>query len=247
MYQDFLGLLLAEETLSALVRAYFTEDELRRAPVDPDDADAYVIVRTCVADIDADAANAALFRDLLGLLAQEGTYLVYAAFPERRALYETLGFEPVAATELYHWIADFPFQGYVLDLKRIGFEAWIEALMEGRRATRRPTADQLEADLTDLLPQLDDDGAVARSALGRRAGSADAVRRMVRAALVRPSRTRPRPTSSSRCERSSSRTSSGRRAMSAWPTGYRSRGRRSTGCSAAGAGRWPRSSAGAGG
>ncbi|MEX2394288.1 MAG: hypothetical protein WD826_07400 [Actinomycetota bacterium] len=183
LYRGSLPLLRAEETLSALVRSHWNDAELARLPVEGADADAFVIVRTCVADSEPSATNAALFRDLLGLLALEGTYVVYAAFPERRALYESLGFKPVRTTEVYHWIADYPFQAYVLDLKRIGFESWIEALMAGRAPARRPTADELETELSELLPRWDDVAAIGRSSLAGIAGDAEGVRALVQSAL----------------------------------------------------------------
>ena len=183
LFQESLRLLRAEETLSALLRAKWSDDELAAAPVDAKDSDAYVIVRTCVGERNAEAANGALFRDLLGLLAQEGVYVVYAAFPERRALYEMLGFVPVRTAEVYHWIADYPFQAYVLDLKRVGFEAWIEAIMAGRTPARRPSADELEAEFAELLPRWDEDKAIEMSLLGRIVGDAEGVRGMIRAAI----------------------------------------------------------------
>lgn len=183
LYQASLRLLQAEETLSALVRAYWSPLDLAALPSRSEEADAYVIVRTCVLDIESEAANAALMRDLLGLLGREGTYVVYAAFPERRALYETLGFEPVPTPEVYHWIADYPFQAYVLDLKRVGFEGWIEAVMAGRTPARRPTADDVEKELSDLLPRWDEDQLLEVSQLGAFAGGAEPARAMIRAAL----------------------------------------------------------------
>lgn len=177
-----LRLLAGDEPLSALVHAQWSDEELQALPRDPDDADGFVIVRTCAVHDDPDAANAAIFRDLLGLLAREGTYVVYAAFPERRALYEALGFEPIATAEVYHWIAEFPFQAYVLDLKRIGFEPWIEALMSGRPVRKRLSVEEVERELTDLLPNLDD-GRVAASSLSSVATDAESARAVLRAAL----------------------------------------------------------------
>lgn len=183
LFQGSLSLLQAEETLSALVSAYWTRTELGNLPMRPDEADSFVIVRTCVLDVATEATNAALLRDLLGLLGREGIYVVYAAFPERRALYETLGFVPVPTPQVHHWIADHPFQGYVLDLKRVGFEAWVEAIMSGRAPMRRPTSDDLERELSSLLPRWDEDELLERSQLAAFAGGNDAARAMVRAAV----------------------------------------------------------------
>ena len=76
--------------------------DLERLPLRHEDADAFVIVRTCVAEKDTAAANSALFRDLLGLLALEGTYVVYAAFPERFYLSENLGRMVAAGKTAFH-------------------------------------------------------------------------------------------------------------------------------------------------
>jgi hypothetical protein len=182
LFQSSLRLLAADETLSALVRANWTDDELRALPRDPGDAEGYVIVRTCAVHDEIDAANGAIFRDLLGLLSLEGIYVVYAAFPDKRALYEALGFEPISTSEVYHWIREFPFQAYVLDLKRIGFEPWIEALMAGRPVRKRVSVEEVERELTELLPNLDD-ARVAASSLSSLARDAEGARAVLRAAL----------------------------------------------------------------
>jgi hypothetical protein len=152
-------------------------------PARPDDAVGYYLVRLCVLDEEAEATNAALIADTLGLIAREGVYFTAAALPLHREVLTTLRFEPIEGAEAPNWLPDYPFQGYALDLRRVGFEAWIDALMKGREIVPRPDADSLERELTDLLPVFDDDAAVEASSLGKLAGDAAAARRLVGSAV----------------------------------------------------------------
>jgi len=153
-------------------------------PERPGQAVAYYLVRMCVLDEETEATNAALVADTLGLVAREGVYFTTAALPLHRELLETLRFQPLPVATAANWLPDHPFVGYVLDLRRVGFEAWIDALMHGREIVPRPDADSLERELTDLLPALEDDALVASSSLGRLAGDAAGVRRLVRGTIT---------------------------------------------------------------
>jgi len=158
-------------------------------PERPDEAVAYYLVRMCVLDEETEATNAALIADMLGLIAREGVYLTVATLPLHRELLETLRFVPLSNSSAPNWLPDHPVTGYVLDLRRVGFEAWIDALMRGREIVPRPDADALEKELTEMLPSLDDDSLVSSSSLAKLAGDADGVRRLVRGAVTSLQRT----------------------------------------------------------
>ncbi len=136
----------------------------------PDDATAHYLVRMCVLDEEPEATNAALVQDTLGLIALEGVYFTVAAVPLHKAILEALRFEPIGGATGDHWLPDHPFQGYVLDLRRVGFEAWIDALMADRAIVPRPDADELEQELAELLPVLDEDDRLATSRLAQIGG-----------------------------------------------------------------------------
>jgi DNA-directed RNA polymerase specialized sigma24 family protein len=96
----------------------------------------------------------------------------------------TLRFDQIDDTTAENWLPDHPFVGYILDLRRVGFEAWIDALMHGREIVARPDAESLDRELTDLLPALEDDAVVGASSLAKIAGDAAGVRRLIRATLA---------------------------------------------------------------
>jgi hypothetical protein len=171
--------LLAEDAVHAPVIAQADRCDVP-VPERPSDAVGYYLVRMCVLDEEAEATNAALISDTLGLIAREGVYLTAAALPLHREVLETLRFAPIEATTTASWIPDHPFVGYMLDLRRVGFEAWIDALMHGRAIVPRPDADALEKELTELLPAMEDDAVVAASSLAQIAGDPAGVRRLIR-------------------------------------------------------------------
>ncbi len=175
--------LLAEDPVHRPVIAKLGELGIE-CPDRPDEAAGYYLVRMCVLDDEAEATNAALVSDTLGLLAREAVYLSVAALPLHRAVLETLRFERIEGASATHWLPDHPFDGYILDLRRVGFEAWIDALMRGREIVARPDADSLDRELTELLPVLEDDAAVGASSLAKIAGDADAVRRLLRGTMT---------------------------------------------------------------
>jgi len=175
--------LLNEDPIHRLVMKSVEASDVT-VPSRPDEAVAYYLVRLCVLDEDAEATNAALIADTLGLIAREGVYFTAAALPLHREVLTTLRFKPIEGVLEPNWLPDHPFRGYVLDLRRVGFEAWIDALMNGREIVPRPDADSLERELTELLPALNDDALVASSSLGKLAGDAAGVRSLVRGTVT---------------------------------------------------------------
>ncbi len=166
--------LLAEDpVLSALLRSWLDVAQ-PSIPTQAEDATAFYMVQACVIDVEPEATTAALFRDLFGLLSREGTYLATAALPIHRQLFERLGFEAVEGSTSTGWVRGHLFQGYVLDLDRVGFEAWMEALLAGRKPKRRAAADELERELGELLPHWHSDERLEGSSLAPSDSSAEA-------------------------------------------------------------------------
>jgi hypothetical protein len=131
-----------------------------------------------------EATRAALIRDLLSVLARGGVCLCALDMPEYRQLAEALGFRPIPGSEAM--FRESEYVGYVLDLRRIGAEAWIQSLLAG--GPRPPVGPgELERALRDVLVSWHDDDRVAGSALAVLTPSpgAEAVRSMVEAALDR--------------------------------------------------------------
>jgi hypothetical protein len=78
---------------------------------------------------------------------------------------EACGFERLPTARNEAWGAHYPVDGYVLDLSRIGFEPWIEAVMSGRRPPRPLGCAALEHELQGALRHWTDDGWLAHSRL----------------------------------------------------------------------------------
>jgi hypothetical protein len=142
------------------------------------------------------AVTAALMRDLFGVLEREGVVLITVALPEHKQLMRAMGFERLPVEYPQIWGSEFPTEAYMLDLQRIGLEAWIEAIMAGRRPPRVLAADELERAVQDVLTHWQDDAwltestlansaAIARSARGRHQVPSEAVRCAIREALKR--------------------------------------------------------------
>jgi hypothetical protein len=82
-------------------------------------------------------------------------------------------------------------QGYVLDLRRPGVDAWMDALLSGRQPLVVLTEEEREAAVRAALLHWHDDAALAQSPLAPRASAeepalpaAEAVRQAIRTALA---------------------------------------------------------------
>jgi energy-coupling factor transporter ATP-binding protein EcfA2 len=194
LYERSVAILVDNPTLWPVLRAHLSPSELAALPSDPDRADRYILVQAAHIGVLPEATHAALFRDLLATLAFGRVHYVVAGLPAHRSLWESLGFEQIPGAESPAWLAEHQtFYGYVLDLRRIGFEAWIEAIVAGRQPPRALSPDELASALEQVLRQWTDDAALAGSplmgsSLMSRSGVArpgpDDLRRAVRAALT---------------------------------------------------------------
>jgi DNA-directed RNA polymerase specialized sigma24 family protein len=142
-------------------------------------------------DVSREAVAAALLRDMFGVLALGGLYFAATALPRHRDIIEALGFAPVAGASSAGWFVGHPLQGYVLDLTRLGVDAWMDALMSGRQPPAMLTEEERESAVRTALLHWHDDATLAQSPLADRASGeepalpvAEAVRRDIRAALA---------------------------------------------------------------
>ena len=78
----------------------------------------------------AEAVQAALLRDLMGPLAAGGIYLASVAHPQYKMLLHALGFRHVPESTNACNDPRNPVEGYILDLRDVGFETWIEGLLD---------------------------------------------------------------------------------------------------------------------
>lgn len=194
LYDRTVALLLDHPILSPVLRAHLSPAEMAGLPRAPEGATRYFFVQAAHVGVLPEATLAALFRDILATLALGGVHYVMAAQPVHRSLFASLGFEQIPGAEALNWLAEHPLlYGYVLDLRQIGFESWIEAIVAGRRPPRTLGHDELRAALKAALREWRDDAALAtspllESVLVSRAGVAhpgpDDLRRVITEALA---------------------------------------------------------------
>lgn len=148
-----------------LLEYYFTPDELTSLPRHPQDAQIWWIVSIGYGEDDVSATRAAISRDTLGLFARGGLYLALTPLDVFKQLLQALGFERIPEVRSSVWGRGSPTDGFVLDLRRIGVEAWIEAIMAGRRPPRSMRLVEIERALSTLLPHWEDDALLRESPL----------------------------------------------------------------------------------
>jgi hypothetical protein len=78
---------------------------------------------------------------------------------------DSCGFQLLPVARNVAWGLDYPVDGYALDLSQIGFEPWIEAVMNGRRLPRSLHPAEVENELQTALRHWTDDGRLNRSLL----------------------------------------------------------------------------------
>lgn len=135
-------------------------------PRHPSESNAYFFVHLAHDDTDPVATQQALIRDVFGLFARGGIYVVTTPIPTYQQLFEALGFQRLREAQSWFWSAEQPEEGYMLDLTAIGFERWIDAIVAGRRPPHAMGLDELERSLAeDVLPNWHDDERLAVSPL----------------------------------------------------------------------------------
>jgi len=165
--------------------SYFTPEELRSLPADPEHAEIWWLVSVAYSDVDLAATRAALMRDSLGLFTRGGVYIGITPLDTMKQLLEALGFERVLEGRSYAWGKGSPTDSYVLDLRQIGVERWIEAIMAGRRVPKPLRQADIECELRELLPLWSDDARLGQSALAGSTLVDAAVRVAERPAAIR--------------------------------------------------------------
>jgi DNA-binding SARP family transcriptional activator len=102
-------------------------------PSSPDTARAYHFSHAAYVGDAASPTRARLVKEMFALLARNGVYSVSTPDPEYQRLVESLGFARLP--ELRHLIygRHYPCEHYELDLSKLTFARWAEALIEGNK------------------------------------------------------------------------------------------------------------------
>jgi hypothetical protein len=163
--QETIPLLDLHPAYGPLVHTHWSPRDLVALPASSDGATSFYLLHVVYAGEMPGAIRAALLRDLSSVFAGSGIYLSATFVPGNKRMLEACGFERRPAARNEAWGADYPVDGYVLDLSRIGFESWIEAVMSGRRPPRSLGCADLEHELQGALRHWADDYWLARSRL----------------------------------------------------------------------------------
>ena len=190
VYRGSIDLLLAHPVFAPLLEAYLGPEGIRSLPGVADDSPYHYLLQAATASGAPRSAEAALLRDVIGLLASGGVYLATVASAPRKRLCGALGFQPVAAARTDLGPGLEPAEGFMLDLRTVGVERWVDALVQGHPSPRGLTAPEVERELQAVLPRWAEDDVLVRSSLVELAPpdgprTADAVREVVRSALAR--------------------------------------------------------------
>lgn len=129
--RNWLSLFQSDGPVPQLVRACLSGQELAALPEQAEESAIYCLASMGYGAEHAEVIRAALLRDWLSIFARNGVYLCSTPARIIHDVLEALGFSrvPEAYSELYS--QQYPFEGYVLDLRGVGVDLWIEALIGG--------------------------------------------------------------------------------------------------------------------
>jgi DNA polymerase III delta prime subunit len=134
-----------------LLNAYFVPLRRKSLPATADRATAHYLLHVAATGTTAQATavRSALLRELGAIFGLGGTYLSSTALPLLNQLLEACGFELLSGSPD-------DANGWVLDLTRIGFDGWIETIMDGKPSNVRPDTAQLDSELLGALAHWND-------------------------------------------------------------------------------------------
>jgi hypothetical protein len=154
-------LLAPHPTYGPVLRRFVAMDASRSLPAEVSAATVCYNLHLAHLELRGDVVRAALVRRWLGSFAGEGAYLIATPLPSWRPALEALRFRPLPADGG----AEDPDLGYVLDLRGVGVEGWIGAVLGDRPLARALTAPEVEVELAALLAHWHDPARLGASPL----------------------------------------------------------------------------------
>jgi hypothetical protein len=145
--QETIPLVDRHPAYAPLLHAYWSRAALKDLPASPNQATAFYLLHVVFASEVPGAARAALYRDLARVFASGGEYLCSTFVPTYKRMLEACGFVRLDAARNEAWGNEYAVDGYVLDLSHIGFEPWIEAVMNGRQPPKPFDCADIEKEL----------------------------------------------------------------------------------------------------
>ncbi|MBI3967142.1 MAG: ATP-binding protein [Chloroflexi bacterium] len=165
--RDSMPLLSRYPGFAPLINAYWSPVRPAAIPATADTSDVFFIGFFSHTDALPQETIGAITRLVFRLFTENGLYLSSLPLPHAKSFLESLGFERVPEARHEFWGAENPWDGYVLDLRRIGFEPWIEAILSGRKPPKALDPPALEEALQAALLHWTDDERLATSPLGQ--------------------------------------------------------------------------------
>jgi hypothetical protein len=135
-----------------LINSFFSPVKRATLPDRPQDATTHYLLPVVAGGDQKGAVYCALFRELAAIFGLSGTYLCMNRDGAMDRLLKECDFEMVAESHEAGVVA----RGWVLDLTRIGFEGWIQAVVDGRQVRRPPSDNDLEAEILSALTHWND-------------------------------------------------------------------------------------------
>jgi hypothetical protein len=189
--RESVALLRDSPHLGMVLRRYFCPADLATLPPTAQTTHIFYLMDIVYCDVRREAVAAALLRDMFGVLALGGLYFAAMALARHRDIVEALGFTPMAGASSAGWFVGHPLQGYMLDLRRLGVDTWMDALMSGQQPPAVLTEVERESAVRAALLHWHDDAALAQSPLAHTGSgeepalsAAEVVRQAIRAALA---------------------------------------------------------------
>jgi DNA polymerase III delta prime subunit len=134
------------------VNAYFALTRRKPLPSSPHYANTHYLFPVVAASEPKSAVRCALLRELAAVFGTSGRYLCASREPVMDRLLTECGFEMLTESQKNGSLV----RGWVLDLSRIGFEGWIETVIDGRQVQMPPSNGDLEVEILSALTHWDD-------------------------------------------------------------------------------------------
>jgi hypothetical protein len=179
--------------LSPALRRYWSPRQLTDLPRTAEAATDFYLLDLRYAAEPTEAVAHVLWQDLLALFARGGVY--FATTPGNDAIaasqLQGVGFRQLPVAERTEGVSA---QVHALDVTQIGLMTWLDLVLSPRRPRVPVTSAELAAELRMLLPQWQNDTALARSSLAAladtapdasEAEAAEAARQLTEAVLAR--------------------------------------------------------------
>jgi predicted DNA-binding protein (UPF0251 family) len=157
VYSGSVAILADHPDAGPVLKAYWSAAQLAALPEQMDLAPASYILFLAHTDVEPVATRAALLRAAFGSFARGVVHFVVTPIPAYKQMLDALGFDRIADARTWGWSDEYPTDGYVLDVGRIGLEAWIEAIMAGRRPSKGLQPEELQRELKETLVHWHDD------------------------------------------------------------------------------------------